>query len=142
MATSANHNAVLMPEIWPTERGVILMKRTLTVTSLALILTSALTAQKAVAEESVWIEYGFTCASWAEARGSSNPLQVQAYLVGLIDGLALGSMKDFWKTGAGLEDTQVFFWMDQHCANNPLDALVPATYTLMEERLGEGWNIY
>jgi hypothetical protein len=110
------------------------MKRTLTATSLAIALAGPQTSATANAQ-SVTIKYAYSCATWAEVRRkgfSIESMPAQGWLVGLMNGLALESGYDVWRN---LQEKQVFMWMDLHCARNPLDSLVDATYKLLEERL-------
>lgn len=61
-------------------------------------------------------------------------------MVGALNGIAVATKKDFWHVGMPVEPKQVFFWMDRHCAENPLDILMTGIFSLVSERLGEDWN--
>ncbi len=122
---------------------VLIMKRTLTAASLAITLTSAMIGTQ-VDAQSVSIKYGFyNCASWAEIRnGDYTSIAPEHWLVGYLDGLAVGSGKDIWGPSQGnITDKQVFFWMDRNCANNPFDSLPVAAFKLMTDLFGKGWNV-
>ena len=80
----------------------------------------------------------YTCAGWAEARDTPMTNLISEYwLVGLMNGLAIGSGKDFW---ANIEQNQLIFWMDRYCDNNPLGNTVTGAGDLMIERFGNGWR--
>ena len=79
----------------------------------------------------------YTCAGWAEARDTPLGEVIPGYwLAGLMNGLAIGSGKDFW---ANIEQNQLIFWMDRYCDNNPLGSAVMGAVDLMRERFGRDW---
>jgi len=80
------------------------------------------------------------CSFWASSRAAGSALVLEANQQGLINGLALVSRKDFWMVPYPIEPEQVFYWMDQYCANNPLNSIVQGSYALFEERFGKGWQ--
>ena len=79
------------------------------------------------------------CAQWASARETKTAGGFQDYLLGFINGLAIGSENDFWVYPNRIEREQVFYWMDQYCAENPLENVVYGSYAVFEERFGEDW---
>jgi hypothetical protein len=114
------------------------MKPTLTAASLALALSTNLLATQATA---VALMGGSTCAEWAEDRriASSLSRRSEAWLRGLLNGFAFAADKEFWDSGDGLTNDQVFFWMDRYCDENPLKRVVHGAITLMNERTGTRW---
>lgn len=114
------------------------MKRTLTAASLALALSTNLLATEATA---VTLMGGASCADWAEDRRlDDNVSKVsQAWLRGMLNGFAFASGKEFWGSGDGLTNDQVFFWMDRYCDENPLKRVSHGAVTLMNERTGTRW---
>lgn len=114
------------------------MKRTLTAASLALALSTNLFATEATAVTLMGVP---TCAGWAEDRRRDDNLSrvSQAWLRGLLNGFAFASEKDFWESGDGLTNDQVFFWMDRYCDENPLKRISHGAVTLMNERTGTRW---
>ena len=109
---------------------------------LTILIAFLMTIGSQVSARGITVKYDYDCSHWVGARGGSYMSEpIQNFLVGLLDGLALGTGNDIWGSKGGLQDTQVFFWMDRHCANNPLNSLIPATYELMTERFGRGWNV-
>ena len=115
------------------------MKRTLTASILAMAMTSTMIGTQAKAQ-GVMVEYNYSCADWSNAQSEDFTMGVaKGWLVGMINGLGLGSNNDFWSTGSGLEPKQMFFWMDQYCDRNPLEYALSGIYKVMQERLGRGW---
>ena len=106
------------------------MKKTLMTASLMIALLTNFTATQA---EAVVDVFAFrTCADWAKDR-KSNILFGQFSLIGMLNGLAYTSDKNFW---ADLEPDQVFFWMDRYCDNNPLSNTTDGAIKLMNETTG------
>ena len=115
------------------------MKQALTAATLAMAMTSTMIGTQARAE-GIIVKYNYSCADWSNAKSEAYTVGVaRGWLVGMINGLALGSDNDFWSTGSGLEPDQIFYWTDQYCNSNPLGSVVPGIYKLMAERLGPGW---
>ena len=106
------------------------MKPTMMTASLMIALLTNFTATQA---EAVVDVFAFTtCADWAKHR-KSNSLFSQFSLIGMLNGLAYTSDKNFW---ADLEPDQVYFWMDRYCDNNPLSNTTDGAIKLMNETTG------
>ena len=114
------------------------MKLTLTAASLALALSTNILATQATA---VTLMGGNSCAEWAEDRRLDDNVskRSQAWLRGLLNGFAVAADKEFWDSGDGLTNDQVFFWMDRYCDENPLKRVSDGAVTLMNERTGTRW---
>ena len=105
--------------------------------ALALCVTSAAT-QRAVAVELIWIAEAWSCADWASrAKGAAS---IEHHLVGLINGMALASGLDLWKLPTEIEKDQLFYWMDQYCASNPLNFVWQGSEGFASERRGTAWT--
>ena len=104
----------------------------------ALLSCAAATASVA---QGVWVEDGWTCASWAEARTAKAARPLEQHLVGVLNGVSLATGKDFWHGGTRIDSRQAFFWMDKFCAENPLAYLLTGAFNLVTERLGEDWKV-
>ena len=104
------------------------------------VLAAVLTCDTAALAQTIYIEENWSCAEWASSRSNNDP-SLARYLVGLLNGAAMGTGKDFWGSEPKITPMQAFFWMDQYCANNPLSFLFEGGFDLLEERLGKGWNV-
>ncbi len=67
-------------------------------------------------------------------------MAIEQHVVGVLNGVVLASKQDFWRVDVPIDSKQAFFWVDRHCAENPLDILLTGVFALVEERLGKGWN--
>ena len=63
-----------------------------------------------------------SCGKWIEVRKATtwNTLEVQAWLIGYLSGLAVASNKDIAK---GTDNESIHAWMDNYCKSNPLKYL-------------------
>jgi hypothetical protein len=97
----------------------------------------ALLSGPAGTQEGIWAKVTVDCGRWIEARTAGRASSLEAYLLGLLDGISFGAWVEFWKAG-GIDTSkeQVFLWMDNYCRENPLSDVVPGAFTLFEERLG------
>ena len=114
------------------------MKLTLTAASLALALSTNIIGTPVAAVTLMGVQ---TCASWAEDRRIADDVtkRSHAWLQGLLNGFSFAASKEFWHSGEGLTNDQVFFWMDRYCDENPLKGVVDGAITLMNERTGTRW---
>lgn len=106
----------------------------------AICLALSLAVTTSADAQTIYVPHGWTCADWASARSEKTALAGEYYLTGVLTGMALSSMQDFWRQPYPIEKDQVFFWMDQYCARNPLSIVMTGAFVLAEERLGKGWN--
>ena len=111
------------------------MKRTMMSASLTIALLTNFTATQA---EAVTVKAFKTCANWAKDR-KSNYSYGEFSLIGMLNGLAFTSDKDFW---ANLEPDQVYFWMDRYCDNNPLSNTTDGAIKLMNETTGTKYGTF
>ncbi len=81
------------------------------------------------------------CAKWASARAEKNAGQLEHYLLGFINGVAVSYFKEVWIYPNSIEPEQVYYWMDVYCTDNPLQDVVSGTYALFADRFGEGWYL-
>lgn len=103
--------------------------------ALMMVTTSQLRA------EGIYIAGVVDCGSWIKARTTNVSEIFEGYLVGMMNGLALGSGVEFWfASGAQLKEEQVYLWMDKYCRENPLSSLVPGTVKLMNENTENGYS--
>jgi hypothetical protein len=60
-------------------------------------------------------------------------------LVGMLNGFAKVSGKDFWIAEERWTPDQVFSWMDSYCEENSLGRISDGAVFLMDERVGPDW---
>lgn len=107
------------------------MKRQLIALGLGLAIASSTTAASAQQQaiQNRWMGDA-TCGGWRAAPADYNQLQKAALLnwvLGFLSGRAQPGVRDV------LDDTQVssvVAWLDNYCADNPLDYLVTAAFEL------------
>lgn len=77
------------------------------------------------------------CGQWHEARRADRAGYLEHYLLGLLNGMSMGSSKDFWKAkGVSVSREAVYLWMDNFCRTNPLSDVIEGTSKLFVERAG------
>jgi hypothetical protein len=111
------------------------MKLTLPILTVLAIASSSFSFMPSKADAEVRTIGDPTCDIWSEYRNNAN-ISAEAYLFGLMNGLAVGTANNFW---ADLKPNQVLFWMDKYCDNNPLESVLYGSYKLMGERFGPDW---
>jgi hypothetical protein len=80
------------------------------------------------------------CGLWVKARKQGAALAFESYLVGLMNGLALGSSIEFWYAGGNsVSQDQIFLWMDNYCERLPLSNVIAGSFDLMNERTGNAF---
>ena len=78
------------------------------------------------------------CGEWVEARKGGKAVSVEHWVIGTLNGLALGKQREFWKAnGVEVSQEAVFLWMDNYCNAHPLDLVTAGIVTLFRERVGE-----
>ena len=111
------------------------MKRTLTASILAMAMTSTMIGTQAKAQ-GVMVEYNYSCADWSNAQSEDFTMGVaKGWLVGMINGLGLGSNNDFWSTGSGLEPEQAIFWRISTATETHWDMQLKASTSLWRNAL-------
>ena len=111
------------------------MRKILTVSLATMLSFGTVQAQE------ILLEGNLDCATWASSREAKASVALEHYLLGFINGLALGNRKDFWEYPSRIKREQVHYWMDKYCAENPLQYVVYGALALFEERFGKGWDL-
>jgi hypothetical protein len=100
---------------------------------IAMILTGPVNAQD------VTVEGQLDCSQWVEARERGASDRYEHYLIGIINGLALGHQVEFWEAKLPpISREAVYVWMDGYCRQNPLNQAVQGAIALYSER--SGWR--
>lgn len=91
--------------------------------------------------DGIYITGVVDCGKWVEGRSTSSAQILEGYVIGMMNGLALGSGVEFWfASGSKLEAAQVHLWMDKYCRENPLSSVVTGTVALMNEHTGAAYS--
>lgn len=87
------------------------------------------------AAQGVLIDGKLDCGDWVEARNSQRSQIYEGVLVGLLNGMALGSGVEIWEgRGIRMSRTQAFLWMDNYCRTNPLNVVTAGAVALANEK--------
>lgn len=107
------------------------------VSTFALMIAVTANAQTAP----VWIQGTLDCGLWMDGRKSGNASVLEHYVMGTINGMALGRSMEIWNA-KGVETTrsQLYYWMDSFCAKNPLKTVVTGLFDFADEKTGGAWS--
>lgn len=74
------------------------------------------------------------CGKWLSARKSQTANYYEHYLLGLVDGLALGRWVDVWNgKGGRITSEQFYYWIDAYCEKNPLSMTITGAFNFADE---------
>jgi hypothetical protein len=77
------------------------------------------------------------CGDWLSSRQEKSAIALQTFAVGMLDGMAVASDKEFWHAdGRGISRDAVYFWIDGYCHSHPTDLIVSAVMSLFKQRAG------
>lgn len=90
------------------------------------------------AQEGIHVEGTLDCGEWVAARRAGEAGSYGYYLLGLLNGLAIGNAVEFWRAGGRPPPSReaIYLWMDGYCTRNPLADVVEASMVLFGERSG------
>jgi hypothetical protein len=82
------------------------------------------------------------CGSWLTARKEDRSKTIESYVLGLVDGMAVGSMKNIRAglNGISVNREQLFFWTDEWCRKNPLEFISHGASVFADERTGGAYG--
>ena len=91
---------------------------------------------QAVLAQYVSIAGGSTeCAVWVEARAAHNSEVLEHFVIGCLNGLSLGTGKEFWQAnGVPISRQSVFAAIDDYCRTNPSGMIVTGSIELFNAR--------
>ncbi|MBY3301492.1 hypothetical protein HFO04_01540 [Rhizobium laguerreae] len=108
---------------------------------LAVFALTCLSSPAASRPAGVSTEGMLNCAQWAGARKVRASNVYETYLLGLLNGLSLGSGTEFWfAKGKEVKREQVFYWMDIYCQVHPLSEVVTGAVALVNENTGNEYS--
>ena len=87
------------------------------------------------AAQEIWVEGGLNCGTWVKTRTEHNSSNLEDYVVGFLNGLALGAKLEFWHAQLpDLQREQAYLWLDNYCRANPLSQASGGIVKLFHER--------
>ena len=91
---------------------------------------------QALLAQQVSIAGGSTeCALWVESRAARNSEVLEHFVIGCLNGLSLGTGKEFWQAkSVPISRRSVFAAMDDYCRTNPSGMIVAGTIQLFNNR--------
>lgn len=95
------------------------------------------TGNVVAAAQGVFLEDAGDCGLWVTARSEQRSINMENYVVGTLNGLAIAHEVEFWRaTGTPVSQAAIFLWLDNYCRTNPLESLTIGIISLYEERSG------
>jgi hypothetical protein len=90
----------------------------------------------AVSAQQVSVAGGSTeCAVWVEARAARNAEVLEHFVLGCLNGLSLGTGKEFWHSNSvPISRQSVFAAIDDYCRTNPTGMVVTGSIQLFNNR--------
>lgn len=77
------------------------------------------------------------CGQWVTGRAERQSVVLEGFVIGLLNGLALGHAIEFWRADRRpVSREAVYLWLDGYCRNHPLDSIVTGAMDLYSERSG------
>jgi hypothetical protein len=81
------------------------------------------------------LEAPIDCAQWLEARKHNVSVSLESYVLGELNALSYARGKEFWRSrDPPISRESVYYWIDQHCRNHPMDDVFDAVLELFDER--------
>ena len=86
--------------------------------------------------QGIVVEGTVDCGEWITARSNNTAVPLEHYLLGLLNGLALGRQDEFWRADGRSKPSReaIYLWMDKYCRDNPLSNPVSGAFVLFDER--------
>lgn len=78
------------------------------------------------------------CETWISARAKGTSERLENYLVGVLDGLAIGHGFEFWQgvNGTVMTSADLFKQMDEYCATKPSSLIAAGATAIYQKRTG------
>ncbi len=91
--------------------------------------------------QSIYVQGTINCGLWLEARKNNNSVHFEHYVLGFVNGLALGRNVDIWRAkGMEISNEQLYYWMDNYCKNNPLKGVVIGAFDFANEMTNDEYR--
>lgn len=104
-------------------------------TSLLLAITLTLGCSGEAAAQGIIVKGTIDCGMWIKAREEKTAEILESYVMGTINGLAMGRSIEIWKAdGREVSVDQAYLWLDNYCRKNPLQGVMPGLIIFSDER--------
>jgi len=81
------------------------------------------------------------CGDWKQSRSAQTSSAHEAYVIGTVNGMAIGRLIDLWNyREVRVSTTQVFYWLDNYCTTNPLKSVITGLDEFANERTQGAWR--
>jgi hypothetical protein len=93
-----------------------------------------------IAHSEIVVEGQADCGLWDKARQEKRSAVLEHYVLGFLNGMAMGTDTEFWRPPNALPISRdaVFLWMDGYCRKEPLSQIITGAHRLFRER--SGWK--
>ena len=109
------------------------MNRAITSALLAITLTLGCIGEAAA--QGIYAKGTLDCGMWIKGREEKASEILEHYVMGTINGLALGRSVEIWKAnGIEVSVDQAYLWLDNYCRQNPLQHVMPGLIRFSDER--------
>ena len=78
------------------------------------------------------IEGRIDCGQWLQARQAQQSIVYQGYVIGVLNGMSMGSGVSIWP-GRPNQRVHLFFWLDEYCRTSPLKDTIEALVDFANE---------
>ena len=87
-----------------------------------------------IGASTLWIEGGSAnCADWIKSRQDKVSIRFEYFLMGTVNGMAIGSNFNIWACRpVRIDRDQMFMWVDEYCRKNPLSLQINAVQDFVE----------
>jgi hypothetical protein len=82
----------------------------------------------------IYVEGNPNCGSWLEARTAKMASNLESFVLGYVNGLAVGRSIDIWRfKKSSVSREQLYFWMDEYCRKNSLKGILDGSMDFTSE---------
>src|SRR5262245_23842641 len=114
-AGGPSNSCVLLTHEEP-ERGASMRRASIFI---ALMTISSMATVAAGAPADIMIKNKIDCGQWIRARSEKTSGGYEWYLIGIVNGMSMGTRVDIWQKDR-ISNDQFFLWVDKYCRDNPL----------------------
>jgi hypothetical protein len=82
----------------------------------------------------IHVEGSVNCGLWLEARTAKTADNYESFVLGYVNGLAVGRLIDIWRFNrSNVSREQLYFWMDEYCRKNALKGVYDGSVDFANE---------
>jgi hypothetical protein len=104
-----------------------------------LLIVILLCTNTVYAQSVIWTQSSVDCGQWVNHRKTNSAIVLEHYLVGTVNGLAVGASLEIWSgtNKRSVSKEQFYLWMDNWCQNNPLKDTLEGVFDFANERTND-----